>query len=71
MVIHAPTPARLLTEFHDKHVLVIGQEHRRDIALEYPFLFNYVDLTKILKVHYIITKYHHVSSSNEWIFPYV
>lgn len=40
MVIHAPTPAKLLTEFHDKHVLVIGQEHRRDIALEYPFYFK-------------------------------
>nr|XP_022300557.1 haloacid dehalogenase-like hydrolase domain-containing 5 isoform X2 [Crassostrea virginica] len=37
MVIHAPTPARLLTEFHDKHVLVIGQEHRRDIALDIGF----------------------------------
>lgn len=37
MVIHAPTPAKLLTEFHDKHVLVIGQEHRRDIALDIGF----------------------------------
>lgn len=36
-VIHAPTPARLLTEFHNKHVLVIGQEHRRDIALDIGF----------------------------------
>ena len=38
MVIHAPTPARLLTEFHDKHVLVVGQEYRTEIAAEYPFI---------------------------------
>ncbi|KAL5014477.1 hypothetical protein ScPMuIL_008747 [Solemya velum] len=37
MVIHAPTPARLLTKYHDKHVLVIGQEHRIEIAEELGF----------------------------------
>ncbi|XP_052251772.1 haloacid dehalogenase-like hydrolase domain-containing 5 isoform X1 [Dreissena polymorpha] len=31
-VIHAPTPMKLLTKFHDKHVLVIGQEYRVEIA---------------------------------------
>lgn len=31
-VIHAPTPARLLTDLHPKHTLVIGQEHRLEIA---------------------------------------
>lgn len=36
-VIHAPTPVKLLTDLHDKHTLVIGQEHRLDIAAEYPF----------------------------------
>lgn len=36
-VIHAPTPARLLTEFHDKHVLVVGQEHRVEIAKDLGF----------------------------------
>jgi HAD superfamily hydrolase (TIGR01456 family) len=36
-VIHAPTPAKLLTEFHDKHVLVIGQEHRVEIAEDLGF----------------------------------
>ncbi|XP_069141469.1 haloacid dehalogenase-like hydrolase domain-containing 5 isoform X2 [Argopecten irradians] len=36
-VIHAPTPARLLTDFHDKHVLVIGQEHRQEIAEDIGF----------------------------------
>lgn len=36
-VIHAPTPARLLTEFHDKHVLVVGQEHRAEIAKDIGF----------------------------------
>ncbi|XP_052780881.1 haloacid dehalogenase-like hydrolase domain-containing 5 isoform X2 [Mya arenaria] len=36
-VIHAPTPARLLTEFHNKHVLVIGQEHRVEIANDLGF----------------------------------
>lgn len=51
MVIHAPTPAKLLTEFHDKHVLVIGQEHRRDIALEYPFYFTFKTNQIDLHVH--------------------
>ncbi|KAK3103432.1 hypothetical protein FSP39_019163 [Pinctada imbricata] len=37
MVIHAPTPARLLTEYHNKHVLVIGQEYRKDIAEDIGF----------------------------------
>lgn len=37
MVIHAPTPARLLTEFHDKHVLVVGQEYRTEIAEDLGF----------------------------------
>lgn len=37
MVIHAPTPARLLTEFHDKHVLVVGQEYRTEIAADLGF----------------------------------
>ncbi|GFO29071.1 cat eye syndrome critical region protein 5 [Plakobranchus ocellatus] len=37
-VIHAPTPAKLLREFHGKHTLVIGQEHKLEIAEEYPFL---------------------------------
>lgn len=36
-VVHAPTPARLLTDFHNKHVLVVGQEYRKDIAREYLF----------------------------------
>ncbi|XP_045164751.1 haloacid dehalogenase-like hydrolase domain-containing 5 [Mercenaria mercenaria] len=36
-VIHAPTPARLLTDFHDKHVLVVGQEYRVDIAKDLGF----------------------------------
>ena len=35
--IHAPTPAKLMTKFHNKHVLVIGQEYRQEIAEEYPF----------------------------------
>ncbi|KAL5014498.1 hypothetical protein ScPMuIL_008768 [Solemya velum] len=37
MVIHAPTPARLLTKYHDKHVLIIGQEHRIEIAEDLGF----------------------------------
>ena len=36
MVIHAPTPAKLLNDIHEKHTLVIGQEHRLEIAEEYP-----------------------------------
>ncbi|RUS83265.1 hypothetical protein EGW08_008988 [Elysia chlorotica] len=36
-VIHAPTPAKLLRQFHDKHTLVIGQEHKLDIAEEIGF----------------------------------
>ncbi|CAL1531709.1 unnamed protein product [Lymnaea stagnalis] len=36
-VIHAPTPAKLLHEFHDKHTLVIGQEYRREIAEDLGF----------------------------------
>jgi len=36
-VIHAPTPAKLLRDLHDKHTLVIGQEHRRDIAADLGF----------------------------------
>jgi len=36
-VIHAPTPAKLLTEFHNKHVLVVGQEHRVEIAKDLGF----------------------------------
>ncbi|XP_021370280.1 haloacid dehalogenase-like hydrolase domain-containing 5 isoform X1 [Mizuhopecten yessoensis] len=36
-VIHAPTPARLLTEYHDKHVLVVGQEYRQEIAKDIGF----------------------------------
>lgn len=39
-VIHAPTPVKLLREVHDKQTLVIGQEHRLDIAKEYPFSAN-------------------------------
>ncbi|KAL3851957.1 hypothetical protein ACJMK2_015647 [Sinanodonta woodiana] len=38
MVIHAPTPARMLKEFHTKHVLVIGQEHRKEIAEDLGFV---------------------------------
>lgn len=45
-VIHSPTPVRLLTEFHDKHVLVVGQEYRVDIAKEYPFLWKKSALAK-------------------------
>lgn len=37
MVIHAPTPARLLTQYHNKHVLVIGQEYRTEIAEDIGF----------------------------------
>jgi len=36
-VAHSPTPAKLLTGLHDKHVLVVGQEHRVEIVKEYPF----------------------------------
>ncbi|KAL8587131.1 hypothetical protein ACOMHN_026099 [Nucella lapillus] len=36
-VIHAPTPAKLLRDLHDKHTLVIGQEHRLDIAADLGF----------------------------------
>ncbi|KAK3733908.1 hypothetical protein RRG08_031847 [Elysia crispata] len=36
-VIHAPTPAKLLRQFHAKHTLVIGQEHRLDIAEDLGF----------------------------------
>ncbi|GFR66325.1 cat eye syndrome critical region protein 5 [Elysia marginata] len=36
-VIHAPTPAKLLRQFHDQHTLVIGQEHRLDIAKDLGF----------------------------------
>jgi len=36
-VIHAPTPAKLLTQFHDKHVLVVGQEYRVEIAQDLGF----------------------------------
>ncbi|GFR66328.1 cat eye syndrome critical region protein 5, partial [Elysia marginata] len=36
-VIHAPTPAKLLREFHGQHTLVIGQEHRLEIAGELGF----------------------------------
>ncbi|ESO97092.1 hypothetical protein LOTGIDRAFT_201919 [Lottia gigantea] len=36
-VIHAPTPAKLLREYHDRHVLVIGQEHRIEIAEDLGF----------------------------------
>ena len=36
-VIHSPTPVKLLKQLHDKHTLVIGQEHRIEIAEEYPF----------------------------------
>ncbi|XP_059139166.1 haloacid dehalogenase-like hydrolase domain-containing 5 [Physella acuta] len=36
-VIHAPTPAKLLSEFHGKHTLVIGQEHKREIAEDLGF----------------------------------
>ncbi|CAG5123542.1 unnamed protein product, partial [Candidula unifasciata] len=36
-VIHAPTPAKLLREFHNKHTLVIGQEHRLEIAKDLGF----------------------------------
>ncbi|XP_060079150.1 haloacid dehalogenase-like hydrolase domain-containing 5 isoform X1 [Ylistrum balloti] len=36
-VIHAPTPARLLTEYHNKHVLVVGQEFRQEIAEDIGF----------------------------------
>ncbi|KAK3601715.1 hypothetical protein CHS0354_016074 [Potamilus streckersoni] len=38
MVIHAPTPARMLKEYHHKHVLVIGQEHRKEIAEDLGFV---------------------------------
>ncbi|KAL3851958.1 hypothetical protein ACJMK2_015648 [Sinanodonta woodiana] len=38
MVIHAPTPARMLKEFHTKHVLVIGQEYRKEIAEDLGFV---------------------------------
>ncbi|XP_071083455.1 haloacid dehalogenase-like hydrolase domain-containing 5 isoform X1 [Haliotis cracherodii] len=36
-VIHAPTPVKLLRQFHDQHVLVIGQEHRLEIAKDLGF----------------------------------
>ncbi|XP_070192263.1 haloacid dehalogenase-like hydrolase domain-containing 5 isoform X1 [Littorina saxatilis] len=36
-VIHAPTPVKLLREVHDKQTLVIGQEHRLDIAKDLGF----------------------------------
>nr|KAG5705605.1 hypothetical protein BaRGS_034803 [Batillaria attramentaria] len=36
-VIHAPTPAKLLRDLHDKHTLVIGQEHRLDIGADLGF----------------------------------
>uniref|UniRef100_A0A0B7B3I6 Haloacid dehalogenase-like hydrolase domain-containing 5 n=1 Tax=Arion vulgaris TaxID=1028688 RepID=A0A0B7B3I6_9EUPU len=36
-VIHAPTPAKLLREFHNKYTLVIGQEHRLEIAKDLGF----------------------------------
>jgi hypothetical protein len=37
-VIHSPTPVKLLRELHDKFTLVIGQEHRLEIAQELPFV---------------------------------
>ncbi|XP_005104991.1 haloacid dehalogenase-like hydrolase domain-containing 5 [Aplysia californica] len=36
-VIHAPTPAKLLRQFHGKHTLVIGQEYRLEIAEDLGF----------------------------------
>ncbi|GFO29069.1 cat eye syndrome critical region protein 5 [Plakobranchus ocellatus] len=36
-VIHAPTPAKLLRQYHGKHTLVIGQEYRLDIAEDLGF----------------------------------
>lgn len=36
-VIHAPTPAKLLRELHSKHTVVIGQEHRLEIAKDLGF----------------------------------
>ncbi|XP_041349807.1 haloacid dehalogenase-like hydrolase domain-containing 5 [Gigantopelta aegis] len=48
MVIHAPTPAKLLNDVHQKHTLVIGQEHRLEIAAELGFtnLCTLDDVTK-------------------------
>ncbi|XP_064605136.1 LOW QUALITY PROTEIN: haloacid dehalogenase-like hydrolase domain-containing 5 [Liolophura sinensis] len=37
MVIHAPTPCKVLTEYHDKLVLVIGQDNRKEIANDLGF----------------------------------
>lgn len=36
-VIHAPTPVKVLKDLHDKHTLVIGQEHRLEIAEDLGF----------------------------------
>lgn len=36
-VIVAPTPVKLLREFHQQHTLVIGQEHKREIAHDLGF----------------------------------
>lgn len=63
-VIHAPTPAKLLNQFHGKHTLVIGQEHRLEIAEDLGFsnlcttddvkeaypLLDYVDHTNRVKI---------------------
>lgn len=57
MVIHAPTPARLLTEFHDKHVLVIGQEYRTEIAEEYPFRIRHNRLHLYVSYYYSFDKH--------------
>lgn len=36
MVIHAQSPLSVMTDLHEKFVLVIGQEHAQEIAKEYP-----------------------------------
>ncbi|XP_052250337.1 haloacid dehalogenase-like hydrolase domain-containing 5 isoform X2 [Dreissena polymorpha] len=57
-VIHAPTPVKLLTEFHDKHVLVIGQEYRVEIAHEIGFT-NVCTLADIQKAYPLLDMVDH------------
>ncbi|KAK6177275.1 hypothetical protein SNE40_015404 [Patella caerulea] len=57
-VIHAPTPAKLLREYHDRHVLVIGQEHRTEIAEDLGFS-NVCTIEEVAKAYPLLDMVDH------------
>ncbi|XP_052823424.1 haloacid dehalogenase-like hydrolase domain-containing 5 [Octopus bimaculoides] len=58
MVVHSPTPLKIMEDLHDKHILLVGQGPVRDVALELGFT-NYCLLDDITDAYPLLDMVNH------------